>query len=255
MGKNKKNKNQNQNRVNLDNDNDNNDEQIENNINDGFNGFNGFEEVKSKKKNLFAQLEQSEESDYCDECGGECDGVHATQNTTNNMIKNTTNNMIKNTTKKDRDEYFSKGFHYDEYYNDYEKAIEYYKLSLINDSSDYHGVASHNMALLYDEKFRDMTNAELYYKQACDKNYNSFSNLALLYYNQNKYVEALPYFKQSVNRGNTRIYYEYACTHEKLGNTKDAFNFLQYHLMLKNATNQERKMFGNLFKTLFNENK
>jgi tetratricopeptide (TPR) repeat protein len=239
MGKNKKNKNQN--RVNLDD----NVEQLENNTNDGFNGFNGFEEVKSKKKNLFAQLEQSDESDYCDECGRECDGAHATQNTTNNMIKNTT--------KKDSDEYFSKGFHYDEYYNDYEKAIEYYKLSIIHDSSEYHGVAAHNMALLYEEKFGDMTNAELYYKQACDKNYNSFSNLALLYYTQNKYAEALPYFEQSVNRGNTRIYYEYADTYKKLGNTKDAFRFLQYHLMLKNATIQERKMFGNLFKTLFNE--
>lgn len=245
MGKNKKNKNQN--RVNLDSDND---EQIENNTNDGFNGFNGFEEVKSKKKNLFAQLEldepeqphQTDDPEYCDECGRECDGVHSIKTQINKTI-----NITDIKTKKDRDEYFSKGFHYDEYYNDYEKAIEYYKLSLINDSSDYHGVAAHNMALLYEEKFGDMINAELYYKQACDKKYNSFSNLALLYYKQNKFVEALPYFEQSVKRGNTRIYYEYACTNEKLGNTKEAFKFLQYHLMLKNATIQERKMFGNLF--------
>jgi len=240
MGKNKKNKNQN--RVNLND----NVEQLENNTNDEF------EEVKPKKKNLFAQLEQSDKSDYCDECGGECDGVHALNIKTSNG-QNTSNNMIKNTTKKDNDEYFSKGFHYDEYYNDYEKAMEYYKLSLINDSSDYHGPSAHNMALLYEEKFGDLTNAELYYKQACDNNHNSFSNLALLYYNQNKYTEAEPYFKESVNRGNTRNYYEYACTYEKLGNAKDAFKFLQYHLMLKNATFHERKMFGNLFKTLFNE--
>jgi tetratricopeptide (TPR) repeat protein len=245
MGKNKKNKNLN--RVNLDD----NDEQLENNANDEF------EEVISKKKNLFEQLEL-DESEYCDECGRECDGAHAVHIKINN-IQNTSNNrhppldstlMYESSTTKDNDEYFSKGYHYDEYYNDYEKAIEYYKLSLIHDSSNYHGVAAHNMALLYQNKLGDMTNAELYYKQACNNNYNSFSNLALLYYTQNKYAEALPYFEQSVKRKNTRIFYEYAHTHQKLGNVKDAFKFLQYHLMLKNATINERKMFGIILSSL-----
>ncbi len=230
MGKNKKNRSQNF--VNLDADGD----------DDGFTTI-------PKNKNLFAQLDQSDQSDqseqstelekeYCKECGHECDGSHAT-------FKPETKSETKSETKPD--EYFAKGYHYDDYENDYENALIYYKMSLENDSKEFHGVTSNNMGIIYEEKMDDIAKAEFYYKMACDNNYeDAFAHLGLLYYKQEKYTNAVKYFEQSVKYGNVNNYYQYAICLEKIGNKSEALTYLKMHLMLKNATLREKKMFSRL---------
>jgi tetratricopeptide (TPR) repeat protein len=226
MGKNKKNRSQNF--VNLDADGD----------DDGFT-------TVPKNKNLFAQLDQSDQeySEECGrECGRECDGAHATFKL---EIKSETKSETKFETKPD--EYFAKGYHYDDYENDYENALIYYKMSLENDSKEFHGVASNNMGIIYEEKIDDIAKAEFYYKMACDNNYeDAFAHLGLLYYKQEKYTDAVKYFEQSVKYGNVNNYYQYAVCLEKIGNKAEALTYLQYYLMLKNATLREKKMFSRL---------
>lgn len=248
MGKNKKNKNQN--RVNLDSSDDEsktdyNKSQTETTTSPSYN--------ENKKKNVFNKLiMQDEEQDnqdenYCNECGRECDGVHAFVKQVKSIQEV---HLIKQNSDK-YDKYFSQAYHEDDYQHDYTKAIELYEQSLIHDDITYHGVAAHNMGLLYKEKFNDLINAEKYYKIACENNYkDSFINLGLIYYNQNKYIDAEKYFAKAVTYGKISIYKEYAHTLEQLDKKEDAFKYLQYHLMLKNANNSEKKMFSRLIKQI-----
>jgi len=209
-----------------------------------------------KNKNVFTQLEKLEQStesehEYCDECGRECDGVHATSksNTSKSNISksNTSKSNISKSNTTKPDEYFSKGYHYDDYENDYENALTQYKMSLENDSKEFHGVAANNIAIIYEEKMGDVVKAEYYYKLSCNNNYkDAFTHLGLLYFKQEKYTEAVKYFEQSVKFGNVNNYYQYATCLEKTGDKAKALTYLQYHLMLKNATFREKNMFSRL---------
>jgi tetratricopeptide (TPR) repeat protein len=261
MGKNNKknrnqNQNQNQNRVEIDDD-------LNNinpsNVSELSDGLDGFEEVTHKKsnRNIFAQLDSDENIDdikntantenneeYCNYCKYiRCVCAHGSSKPIINE------NIHLKSDKQSEDYYFAKGYHADDYEHDYNEAIKHYKDSLIHDSEHYKSIASYNMALIYEEKLNDIENAEKYYKISCEKNYkDAFVNLALLYFNQEKYVDAEKYFKKAVEFGYCKIYYEYAKTLEKLDKKEEAFKYLQYHLMLKNANTTERNMWRRLIK-------
>jgi tetratricopeptide (TPR) repeat protein len=250
MGKNNKknrnqNQNQNQNRVEIDDD--------LNNINPSNVSelSDGFEEVTHKKsnRNIFAQLDSDENT----ESNIDAESIIETKNDPPKTTITTDKNNIKPkesiSDNLSEDYYFAKGYHADDYEHDYNEAIKHYKDSLIHDSEHYKSIASYNMALIYEEKLDDTVNAEKYYKISCEKNYkDAFVNLALLYFNQEKYADAEKYFKQAVELGYCKIYYEYAKTLEKLDKKEEAFKYLQYHLMLKNANTTERNMWRRLIK-------
>ena len=48
--------------------------------------------------------------------------------------------------------------------------------------------------------------------------------------------------------GEISIFKEYAHTLEQLDKKEDSLKYIQYHLMLKNANNSEKKMFSRLIK-------
>ena len=77
---------------------------------------------------------------------------------------------------------------------------------------------------------------------------NAFVNLGLLYFNQEKYSDAISYLKKSVDFGNTDIYYEYSFCLEKVGQKDEAFKYLKYHLILKNASIKEKKLWKSISK-------
>ena len=273
MGKNKKNKNLNQFIM---------DDEFVQTTNQTDTNTEPFETIPNKKKNPFQQL-QNIESENDDEY---CDGVHSIKSTKtidkntdtntepfetipnkkkniNQQLQNTESvsddeycdcaqaksTKTKNTDKKDDDFYFSRAYHSDDYENDYENAISLYKSSIELDSEYYKSVASYNLALIYDEKYKDFENAEKYYKLSCDKEYkNAFVNLGLLYFNQEKYSDAISYLKKSVDFGNTDIYYEYSFCLEKVGQKDEAFKYLKYHLILKNASIKEKKLWKSISK-------
>jgi tetratricopeptide (TPR) repeat protein len=225
MGKNKKNKNQNRVNLDSDNDNDNNDRQTLS--------------PPPIKKNIFSQLENVD-----DNTPNERD-----KNCLIN-ITNTTDNIEDN---KKPDEYFARAYHTDDYENDYENAIILYKLSIEHDNFYYKGISAYNLALIYEEKQNDENTAEIYYKFSADKyNYkHAFINLGLLYYNKKDYNNAFKYLHIAITKFYViNIYYEYAQTLEKLGNHKDAFKYLQYHLMLKNANIREKNLWHNVIKNI-----
>jgi tetratricopeptide (TPR) repeat protein len=185
---------------------------------------NNSDNLANRKQNLFSQLDNIDDMD------------DTKQNNTENIKKNP-------------DKYFAKGYHYDDYEHDYEKAIEQYKLSLENDDVSYHGVAAYNMALLYENNLNDNVNAEHYYKIACSYKYkDSFASLAQLYFKQKKYDISLGYFESSIKLGNVYDFYEYAICLEKCNKKQDSLKYLQYHLLLKNASISEKKMFSRLIK-------
>jgi tetratricopeptide (TPR) repeat protein len=232
MVKNKNKKNKNQNKFVIDDD----------NFNQNDNNAEPFESIPNKKKNVFEQLQNSlsvSDDEYCDECGNTpCDGVHAIHDV--DAIHET------QTDKKD-DFYFSRAYHSDDYEHDYENAITLYKLSIDNDSDFYKAIASYNLALIYDEKYKDYEKAEYYYKFSCEKKYTgAFLNLGLLYFNQKTYTNAIPYLKKAIDFGYIKIYYEYAFCLEKSGQKDEAMKYLQYHLMLKNASDTEKKLWKRL---------
>jgi len=225
MGKNKKNKNQNKFVM------DDNDNILDNNNSEPF------ETIPNKKKNVFQQLQNSgsvSDDEYCNECDNTpCDGVHSIK--TIQQVKD--------------DFYFSRAYHSDDYEHDYENAVTLYKSSIENDSDDYKGIASYNLALIYEEKYKDYENAEYYYKLSCQKNYkNAFLNLGLLYYNKHKYSDAITYLKKSIDFGNIEIYYNYAICLENIGQKEESMKYLQYHLILKNASVNEKKLWKNIIK-------
>ena len=154
---------------------------------------------------------------------------------------------------KNRDDYyFSQGYHFDDYENDYENAIKFYKLSIEHDSDYYKSVASYNIALIYSDKLSNDSEAEKYYKIACEKNYtDAFHNLGMLYFNQKKYPEAIYYLEKSIKSGDTDVYYECAICYEKTGDNLKAMQYLQYHLMLKNANLNEKKLWKKLNNLFF----
>ena len=256
MGKNKKNKNQN--RINLDSSDD--ESKTENNkpqlADTDFSSYN-----ENKKKNVFNKwdLLDMSDDDSNNLISTQTQSIHEARPIKQDIPKDISKDIPKDISKdipkdipKDMpksDKYFSQAYHEDDYEHDYTKAIELYKQSLIHDDTSYHGVAAHNLALLYQEKFNDLVNAEKYYKIACENKYkNSYLNLGILYYEQNNYVNAEKYFTKAIELGEISIFEEYAHTLEKLNKKQDAFKYLQYHLMLKNANIREKKMFSKLIK-------
>jgi tetratricopeptide (TPR) repeat protein len=156
------------------------------------------------------------------------------------IIENNMNNM-------NNDKYFAEAYHAEDYENDYEKAIKLYKESMNNDDQSYHGISAYNIGLIYDEQLNDNENAEKYYKIACGYNYkNAFLNLGLLYYIKKNYTEAEKYFEKAVQFGICSIFQEYAITLEKVNKKEEAFKYLKYHLLLKNSSTSEKKMFCRL---------
>jgi tetratricopeptide (TPR) repeat protein len=256
MGKNKKNKHQN--RVNLDSSDD------ESKINTNIETTTSPSYNENKKKNVFNKLNILDMSDEdsnnsINEIKSQSQLIQSIQSTKQDTQKDIPTNIQKDiltniqkdipTNISKNDKYFAQAYHEDDYEHDYTKAIELYEQSLIHDDITYHGVAAHNMGLLYKEKFNDLINAEKYYKIACENNYkDSFLNLGLIYYNQNNYIDAEKYFANAVTHGEISIFKEYAHTLEQLDKKKDSFKYLQYHLMLKNANYSEKKMFSRLIK-------
>jgi len=228
MGKNRKNKNLNKFVV---------DDVNQNEQNEQNEQSEAFQLISNKKKNVFKQLastESNSDNEYCDECGNSPYGVHSVKEPVKKVVK-------------EDDFYFSQGYHADDYENDYEKAITFYKLSMENDSEYYTSVASYNLGLIYSEKLNDNVKAEHYYKISCEKKYaDAYYNLGLMYFNQKKYSDALNYLEKSINFGKIDIYYEYAFCLEKTGQKDKAFKYLQYHLMLKNASINEKKLWKHI---------
>lgn len=239
MGKNKKNKNQNK-------------FVMDDDFNQNDNNTEPFETIPNKKKNIFEQLQNTSsvsDDEYYNECNNTpCNGVHSIKNIKSNKSMIDNENITKLNYVKD-DFYFSRAYHSDDYEHDYENAITLYKSSIENDSDYYKAIASYNLALIYEEKYKDYENAEYYYKLSCEKNYKiSFLNLGLLYYNQKNYSDAITYLKKSIDFGNIEIYYEYALCLEKIGQKDEALKYLQYHLILKNASVNEKKLWKNIIK-------
>ena len=256
MGKNKKNKNQN--RINLD---DSDDDTFGNSNNPKTNTHIQLS-PPPVKKNVFNQLnnlvddepDDIESDEYCDYCGRECDGAHAIVTKLDIKYDNKPDNKPDDKPDKKPDEYFAKAYHVDDYEHDYENAITLYKSSIEHDSDYYKGVSANNIGVIYEEKLNDINNAETYYKLAADKyNYkHAYTNLGLLYFNKENYKQAKEYLHiAAVKYINTDIYYEYSQSLEKTGNIQDSFKYLQYHLMLKNANNIEKKMWFRLQKNCF----
>lgn len=241
MGKNKKNKNQN--KFVMDDDYNNNVESLESEP---------FETIPNKKKNVFEQLQNTSsisDDEYCDECGNTpCDGVHAVHTVVHDIKQSKNPSDIIATDKKD-DFYFSRAYHSDDYEHDYDNAITLYKSSIESDSDYYKAIASYNLALIYDEKYKDYENAEYYYKLSCEKNYSdAFLNLGLLYFNQENFSNAIKYLKKAIDIGFIKIYYEYAFCLEKIGQKDEAMKYLQYHLILKNASVTEKQLWKKIIK-------
>jgi tetratricopeptide (TPR) repeat protein len=229
MGKNKKNRSQNFVNVNV-------------NVNDNDNSDDDDFIDTPKKKNVFAQLEEFS------------DDINDVINDVNNNVNNNVNNDDISDNPQIRfdvrpDEYFAKGYHAEDYNNDYESAIVFYKMSLENDSDEFRGVAANNMAIIYEEQKGDLIKAEFYYKLSCDNKYeDAFAYLGLLYYKQEKYTEAEKYFEQSIKFGNINNYYEYAYCLEKNGDKQTALTYLEKHLMLKNANYKEKNIYSRLMR-------
>lgn len=213
------------------------------NIDDEFTNVENVENVENiqddnivetpRKKNVFAQLDEFYDIDDSDDIG--------------NNLNNNNEIISKVISETKPDTYFSQGYHADDYENDYEAALDLYKLSLENDSKQYVGVAANNIGVIYQTKFDELGKAEIYYKIACANNYlDAFAHLGLLYFKQDKFSEAVKYFAESVKYGNINDFYQYAECLEKNGDKELAFKFLQYHLMLKNASQKEKKMFSRL---------
>jgi tetratricopeptide (TPR) repeat protein len=211
---------------------------------------------ENKKKNVFNKLNILDMSDEdsnnsINEIKSQSQLIQTVRPTKQDIPKDIPKDIPTNipTNISKNDKYFAQAYHEDDYEHDYTKAIELYEQSLIHDDITYHGVAAHNMGLLYEEKFNDLINAEKYYKIACENNYkNSYLNLGILYYNQNNYNDAEKYFAKAVTHGEISIFKEYAHTLEQLDKKEDSFKYLQYHLILKNANNSEKKMFSRLIK-------
>ena len=227
MGKNKKNKNQN--RINLD---DSDDDNISKTENTREVEQDITEIYESRKKNIFEELNNSD-----DEQNNNDTNITLTKNHDMNNLKS--------------DKYFAQAYHEDDYENDYDKAIKLYKCSIENDSFYYKGVSAFNIALIYEDHYNDINSAEIYYKIASDKfNYSdAYTNLGLLYYNKKDYNNAYTYLHITITKHhNIKFYYEYAQILKNLGRYEESFKFLHYHLLLKNASVNEKKMWRNLVK-------
>lgn len=241
MGKNKKNKNQN--KFVMDDD----------DFNNNDNNAEPFETIPNKKKNVFEQLQNTSsvsDDDQDEFIKNTCDEKHAVKQSQKSINVSDNKDSETNINNKD-DFYFSRAYHSDDYEHDYDNAITLYKSSIENDSDYYKAIASYNLALIYEEKYKDYENAEYYYKLSCEKNYSdAFLNLGLLYFNQKNYLNAIKYLKTAIDFGFIEIYYEYAFCLEKTGQKDEALKYLQYHLMLKNASVTEKQLWKNILKKI-----
>jgi hypothetical protein len=223
MGKNK-NKNKNKNIVNLD-------EEEEANINNN-ESSELFEPIHSKKKNVFELLNDNLDVNP---------DVNLDVNPDVNSDVNLDINIIKGT-----DKYNILAIDADDY-NRFDEAKELYLKSIQYDDDISKGISAHNLALLYEDKFDDEASAEKYYKMASNYSYNNSNyNLGIKYFNKN-YKTSYEWFKKYINNGGCDAFYEYAKCCNEIGNYSEGFKYLSYHLMLKNSTIREKKLFKHLF--------
>lgn len=223
MGKNKHNKKKNI--INLDED-----SNVNSDIHDE--SFEPFETVQTKKKNVFELLDDNAN-----------DNAAADNNdNTDNAAADNNNNIIKGT-----DEYNILAIDADDY-NRFDEAKELYLKSIKYDDDISKGISAHNLALLYEDKFDDEALAEKYYKIASNYNYNNSNyNLGIKYFNKEDYKTAYEWFKKYINNGGCDSFYEYSKCCNEIENYSEGFKYLSYHLMLKNATIREKKLFKKLF--------
>ena len=133
-------------------------------------------------------------------------------------------------------------------YNNVEEAIKFYLESINNDDYKHKGLSAHNLGVIYKEKNGDNTSAEKYYKIASEHGCNgSNCNIGLIYYNNSDYVNAAKYLKKYMENGGCDMFFQYAYCCNELNNYVEGLHYLTYHLMLKNADKDEKRLFKKLF--------
>ena len=236
MGKNKNNKkkniiNLNQNEERMSNLNNNTTNTIEHNK-----SFEPFELVQTKKKNVFELLNDDNDANL--------------KSSSDDFLPQKKSSAFcsdNNTNLKSSDKYFKLGLDYDDN-NDFQKAIEFYIKSIEFDEDKKKGYSAHNLALIYENNYNDIEKAEKYYKIASNYNQNdSNCNIGLIYYNNSDYVNSAKYLKKYMENGGCDMFFQYAYCCNELNNYVEGMHYLTYHLMLKNADNDEKRLFKKLF--------
>ena len=120
---------------------------------------------------------------------------------------------------------------YEEQFKDFKKAEKYYLMAIENKNAG----AMNNLAVLFEEQFKDFKKAEKYYLMAIkQKNEDAIFRLAFLYqYDLKNYSKAEKYYLMAVENKNTIAMYNLALLYEEqFNNFKKAKTY--YFMAIEN---------------------